>query len=100
MFLLLFTEKDVTSGKLNIMKWRAPSGEKKVLRLKEEMSIKWRELGQNVGISDAKLTDFQDFFLRSNGKCMDSVSQKWIKKGSHQKVELVVLCLINYSTNF
>ena len=97
--MLLFIE-DVTSSKLNIMKWRAhASGEEKVLRLKEEMSVKWRELGQNVGISDAKLTDFQEFHLRSNGKCMDSVSQEWIKKGSHQKVELVVLCLINYSTH-
>ena len=87
LLLLLFIE-DVTSGKLNIMKWRAPSGEEKVLRLKEEMSVKWRELGQNVGISDAKLTDFQAFHLRSNGMCMDSVSQEWIKKGSHQKVYL------------
>ena len=90
LLLLLFIE-DATSGKLNIMKWRAPCGEEKVLRLKEEMSIKWRELGQNVGISDAKLTDFQEFHLRSNGMCMDSVSQEWIKKGSHQKVELLWL---------
>ena len=85
---MLFFE-DVTSGKLNIMKWRAPSGEEKVLRLKEEMSVKWRELGQNVGISDAKLTGFNREFQCSIEMCMDSVSQEWIKKGFHQKVCLV-----------
>ena len=77
------------------MKWRAPNGEEKVLKLKEEMSVKWRELGQNVGISDAKLTDFHEN-QHSNVKCMDSVSQEWIKMGSHQKVELVMLCLVQW----
>ena len=68
------------------MKWRAPSGEEKVLRLKEEMSVKWRELGQNVGISDAKLTGFNREFQCSNEDCMNAVITEWMQKGSHQKV--------------
>ena len=78
-------KKEFTSAKLNIMKWRAPSGEEKDLRLKEEMSIKWRELGQNVGISNAKLTGFREF-QRSNEDCMDAVTVEWMQKGLHQKV--------------
>ena len=77
-------KKEFTSGKLNIMKWRAPSGEEKVLRLKEEMSVKWRELGQNVGISNAKLTGFQEFHLRSIIDCMDAVIIEWMQKGSQE----------------
>ena len=75
------------------MKWRAPSGEEKVLKLKEDMSVKWRELGQNVGISDAKLSGFQTFHHCSIEMCMDSVSQEWIKKGFHQKV-CIMSCVV------
>ena len=66
------------------LRWRAPSGEEKVLKLKEEMSVKWRELGQNVGISNAKLTGFQEFHLRSNIDCMDAVIIEWMQKGSQE----------------
>ena len=68
------------------MKWRAPNGEEKVLRLKGEMSVKWRELGQNVGISDARLTGIRIFHSDSNEECMNTVTQEWIQKGLHQKV--------------
>ena len=68
------------------MKWRAPNGEEKVLRLNEKMSVKWRELGQNVGISDARLTGFRTFHSCSNEECMNSVTQEWIQKGLRQKV--------------
>ena len=77
-----FLEKELSQAKLNIVKWRAPSGEDKVLRLKQEMSVIWWTLGQNVGISNAELSGFQQFHQNSTGKCMDSVIQKWIGKGS------------------
>ena len=78
----LFLEKELSQPKLNIIKWRAPSGEDKVLRLKQEMSVVWWTLGQNIGISNAELSGFQQFHQNSTGKCMDSVIQKWIEKGS------------------
>ena len=78
--------KEFTSGKLNIVKWRAPSGEENVLRLKEEMSVKWRELGQDLGISDAKLTGFYIEFRHSNLDCMNAVTLEWMQKASHQMV--------------
>ena len=75
-------KKEFTSAKLNNIKWRAPSGEENVLRLKEEMSVKWRELGQNVAISNAKLTGFK---CSDNVDYMDAVTVEWMQKGS-QKV--------------
>ena len=68
------------------MKWMSPCGEEKVLRLKEEMSVKWRELGQNVGVSEAKLAGFRSAHLDPE-ECMNAVIQAWIEKGS-QKVIL------------
>ena len=46
------------------------------------MSVVWWTLGQNIGISNAELSGFQQFHQNSTGKCMDSVIQKWIEKGS------------------
>ena len=80
-------EKELSQHKLNIIKWRAPSGEDKVLRLKQEMSAKWRTLGQNIGISDAELDGFEQSHLKSNEKCVNSVIQKWIEKGSLMEVK-------------
>ena len=77
-------KKEFTSAKLNIMRWRAPSDEEKVLKLKEEMSVEWWELGQNVGISDSNLTGFQQELHHSNKKCMNAVTLEWMQKGSQE----------------
>ena len=74
-------ETEISSSKLNIIKWRTPSGEEKVLRLKKEMSVKWRELGQNVEVSDADLIGFRQSHLDLEDR-MDAVTQKWIQNGS------------------
>ena len=86
-----FLVKELSQPKLNVIKWRAPSGEDKVLRLKQEMSVVWWTLGQNVGISNAELSGFQQFHQNSTGKCMDSVIQKWIGKGSPKVKKLCAI---------
>ena len=43
--------------------------------------MKWKEIGQNVNISDAVLQGCQG----SNIKCMDEVITKW-KSKTHEKV--------------
>ena len=78
-----FLEKELTQYQLNFITWGARSGEeKKVLRLKQEMSVNWRMLGQNIGISDAELEGFWQFHFNSPIHCMDSIIQKWIQRGS------------------
>ena len=52
------------------------------VKLKEDMSVKWRQMGQNVGISDAKLKEFADEHQKNNRNCMDSVITEWINKTS------------------
>ena len=49
------------------------------------MSVKWRELGQNVGVSEANLAGFRLSHLDPE-ECMNAVIQAWIDKGS-QKVK-------------
>ena len=78
------------------MKWRSSSGEEKVLRLKEEMSVKWRELGQNVGVSEAKLSGFRHSHLYPE-ECVNAVIQAWIEKGSQKvilKYHVIVTCAL------
>ena len=79
-FVLLFVEKEITHEKLNLMKWRK-NGEKKTCRLKEGMSEKWREIGQNVGISDAILGGYWTSY-HDNQECINSVITEWIRKTS------------------
>ena len=49
-------DEEITHSKLNLVQWK--NNEKKV-RLKEEMSVKWKEMGQNVSISDAVLQGYR-----------------------------------------
>ena len=63
------------------MEWRK-NGKERKLCLKEEMSVKWKEMGQNLGIGDAKLEGFQGKHLGDIHKCMDSVITEWIRTTS------------------
>ena len=71
------TGKEISQDKLNLMKYKSIE-----VKLKEEMSLRWRQLGQNVGIGDAKLTGFEDKHQKDNEKCIDSVITEWIHKTS------------------
>ena len=50
----------------------------KNLSLKVEMSGKWREIGQNVEIGDAKLKNFASMHQGDNEMCMNNVITEWI----------------------
>ena len=66
------------------MEWRKKNGVKKTLRLKEMMSVKWKEMGQNLIITDAKLKGFEDKHRGDNEECMDSVITEWFSKTSEK----------------
>ena len=68
---------------LNFIRWRKCNEEKSCC-LKEEMSVKWREIGQNVGIGDAILEGFWDGSCCDNQKCMNSVITEWNRKSSEE----------------
>ena len=69
------------------MKWRK-NGDKKTLRLKEMMSVKWKKMGQNLNITSAKLTGFEVKYQKDNEECMDSVITEWFSRTS-EKVRTV-----------
>ena len=70
------------------MEW-SKNGVKKTLPLKEMMSVKWKEMGQNLKIiSDAKLKGFEDKHRGDKEECMDSVITEWFSKKS-KKVRTV-----------
>ena len=64
------------------MEWRRKNGNKDTLPLKEMMSVKWKKMGQNLKITDAKLKGFDDKHRGDKEECMDSVITEWFKKTS------------------
>ena len=64
------------------MKWRK-NGKEKTCRLKDEMSKKWKRIGQNVGISDAILHGYWTSY-HDNQECINSVINEWISKTSEK----------------
>lgn len=71
------------------MKWRDANGKEQVLKLHEKMSTKWFELGQNVGASDAMLSNLRKSPDEDEAH-MNKVTQAWIRKGKNQKVVYVL----------
>ena len=49
------------------------------LNLLEEMSVKWQQVGDLLGMSSAKLEGIEKKELRDNEKCMRSVIIEWIR---------------------
>ena len=80
MYSLIYIDEEITHSKLNLMQWEK-NHEVKNARLKEEMSIKWKEIGQNLDISDAVLCGYQGHHLDG----MNMVITKW-KDKAHKKV--------------
>ena len=78
----IIIDEELTQSKLNLIQWKK-DGKKEKVRLKEEMSVKWKEMGQNVNISDAVLKGYRG----NNIECMDEVITKW-KNKTHDKVLL------------
>ena len=86
--LFIVIEEKLSQSTLNIMKWHKSGKEEKVC-LKEEMSGKWKVMGQNVGISNAKLDGFQG----DNTSRMDSVISEWISR-TCEKVTKLYSCIM------
>ena len=81
---LVLDENITGQSQLNCMEWRKKNGDKKTLRLKEMMSVKWKEMGQNLIITDARLKGFEDKYWGDNEACMDSVITEWFSKTSEK----------------
>ena len=47
----MIADEPVTVSKLSTLKWTDSSGTKKLVFLMEEMSVKWKAVGERAGIS-------------------------------------------------
>ena len=79
-----FAGSAVTLQRLNIIKWRDENGADHKLRLLEEMSVKWKEWGETVGISAAKLDGFERQHHFSNKNCMSAAVREWLQMDSRE----------------
>ena len=77
-----------------MLKWKDSSGEDKVVKIKEEMSAKWMKLGQNMGISDAKLIGFKSSNNNNTDECINDVTIVWMQNSGKLKVIAQSLCVI------
>ena len=80
--MLFYIDEEISQSKLNLIKWKK-NGEEKKVHLKKEMSVKWKEMGQNINISDAVLQGYEG----NNMERMNEVIIEWKSKG-HKKVLL------------
>ena len=74
----------MTLSRLSIIKWRDENGVDHKLRLLEEMSVKWKEWGETVGISAAKLDGFERQYHFSNKDCMSAAVREWLQMDSRE----------------
>ena len=81
-----------------LLRWTASSGQSQVLRLQQEMSPKWRDIGQLLCISGAQLDGWEEMYQRDPIRCIDRVVQTWMQRSSEQVREvavfLYVVCLV------
>ncbi len=68
---------EVTLPKLIRIEWRDASGNVKVLKLLEDMSVKWKIWGDTVGISDSKLSGWEIQHQNRSNECMREVVIEW-----------------------
>ena len=74
----------MTFSRLSIIKWRDENGADHKLRLLQEMSVKWKEWGETVGISAAKLDGFERQYHFSNKDCMGAAAREWLQIDSRE----------------
>ena len=77
---LIYIDEEITHSKLNLIQWEKNHQVKNVC-FKQQMSMKWKEMGKNLGISDAALREYEGHHLDS----MNKVITKW-KDKAHEKV--------------
>ncbi len=72
----------ITLKRLTLLKWTDKSGQRKTLRLRDEMSPHWRETGDLLGLSIARMDGIYTRHLADVRQCCRDVLQDWVKIGS------------------
>ena len=92
--LFVSTGKEISESRMMLLRWTASSGQSQVLRLQQEMSPKWRDIGQLLCISGAQLDGWKVMYHHDSIRCIDRVVQTWMQRNSEQVRE--VACSYSY----
>ncbi len=87
MFIYLFvcftiSALPITLKRLTLLKWTDKSGQRKTLRLRDEMSPHWREAGDLLGLSIARMDGIYTHHLADVRQCCRDVLKDWIQSDS------------------
>ena len=70
-----------------LLRWTDKSGQTQVLRLQQQMSPMWKEIGQLLDISGAQL-DGWEMYLKDQSRCLHNVIQVWMQRNSKKVSDL------------
>ena len=80
--------KNISLSGMMLLRWTDRSGESQVLRLQQQMSLRWREMGQLLDISGAELDGWETGHLRDPSRCLNNVIQVWMQRNSKKVSDL------------
>ena len=80
--------KKISMSGMMLLRWTDRSGQSQVLRLQQEMSPRWREMGQLLDISGAQLDGWETMHQKDQSRCLNSVIQVWMQRNSRNVSDL------------
>ena len=86
-YLSVSVGKKISMSGMIILKWTDRSGKSQVLRLQQEMSPKWMDIGKLLSISEAELENWRKMH-HDPSDCMSSVIGKWKQRNSEKVRDL------------
>ena len=86
----------LTLGTITLYKWTDGNGQPKSLRILDEISSRWTEVGDLVGLSPAHLEGIEMDRLRVSKLCCRDVLHDWIQdnQGSYPVSWEGLICLL------
>ena len=86
----------LTLRTITLFKWTDENGQPKSLRILDEISSRWTEAGDLLGLSPARLKGIEVYQLKEARSCCRDVLQDWIQdsQGSYPVSWVGLICLL------
>ena len=86
----------LTLGTITLYKWTDENSQPKSLRILDEISSRWTEAGDLLGLSPARLESIEADRLKVSKSCCRDVLRDWIKdnRGSYPVSWEGLICLL------
>ena len=84
----LTTGKEISPQGMTLLKWTDSSGQSQELRLEHQMSSKWTEIGQLLGIGWEELGIWEGSCNHNSIECLRQVIRTWMQRNSEKVRDL------------